>query len=110
MIKYGSIDCWNGIDNIEAKCKEKILQYYLKESQGQEISEIWYYRTLVKLMELLNRTKNKNLVKNALIILLYFFKNIPIDNFSTQGVGLKSLSNKEKNALISILKKELKAN
>ncbi len=110
MIKYGSMDSWNDLDYIEAKCKERILQYCLKECQEQVASEIWYYRTLVKMMELLDRTKNKNLVKNALIVLLYFFKNIPIDKFSTQGVDIERLSNKEKSAFISIMKNEFKVN
>ncbi|MFX1257599.1 MAG: hypothetical protein ACFFAN_07065 [Promethearchaeota archaeon] len=91
---------------METKCYEKILEYFVNKSNKEGISEIWKYQSLIKLMKLSTLIKNKSLIKNAIINLMFYFDNIPPDQYNSHGVNINKLSRKNKENCISILKKE----
>ena len=75
----------------------KIINQFLEEVGKNSIAmEIWKDKMIIELMNLLKKTKEKDMVKNALIVLLSLFEGKPLDILSNTGDNIKTLSNKEK--------------
>ena len=82
-------------------------------------TEIWKNKSLIKLMELLeqsknvealDRTKNRRVVSNSLILIISLFEDLPPDMFDNQGQDTSELSLEDRDILMSQLKDEYLAN
>ncbi|MFX0176692.1 MAG: hypothetical protein ACFE85_10725 [Candidatus Hodarchaeota archaeon] len=60
---------------------------------------------LIRLMNLLEATKNKALIKDALIIVLNLMKDIPLDYYEINRKNLKSLTYSSRADAKCLLKK-----
>ncbi len=67
----------------------------------------WLCKTLKKLMILLEITKDVDLVKNSLVIVLNLIDDVPLDNFERVGKDIKNLPLYEREKIKRILKKTL---
>ncbi len=96
---------------------DKELDYYLKiiekcknKRGSREAVEIWKSKEMITLMKCLNRTKNKNLITNALILLTTLFEDIPPDLYNNAGVNINLIEGKDRDVLVSILSQEFLSN
>ncbi|MFW9867641.1 MAG: FaeA/PapI family transcriptional regulator [Candidatus Thorarchaeota archaeon] len=87
-----------------------ILDYFQKEKDNREKIEIWKCHSLIRLMKLLNQTKNKTFVANAIVVILSLFEDIPPDTFNNRGVNLNRISVKDRKSLNANLKEEFITN
>ena len=97
-------------EDYELDCYLKIINYFQKEKINREEAEIWKNKSIIELMNLLDRTRNRTLVTNALILLLSLFENKPPDIFNNRGVNINRISHKDKRSLIEHLKNEFLPN
>ena len=88
----------------------KILDYFQDERISQEKKEIWKNRSIIELMNFLERTQNRTFVTNALILILSLFEDIPPDTYNNRGVSIARISEKDKRFLIKELKEEFLPN
>jgi hypothetical protein len=95
-------------EDYELDCYYKILDYFQKEKGNREQIEIWKYRSFIELMKLLDRTKNRTFVTNAIILILSLFEDIPPDTYNNRGVNINRI--KDRTSLISVLKEEFLPN
>ncbi|TFG21566.1 MAG: hypothetical protein EU533_05300 [Promethearchaeota archaeon] len=93
-------------DDFEMEFYSKILEVYQNKQLDKDSIEIWKNKSYIDLMQVLKRTKNKNLVKNAIILILSLFEDFPIDEYDTYGIHTKDLKNSEKKAYLSEMKME----
>ena len=101
-----------GIKNLirpeDVACYDKILDCYLKHKRNPIKKEMCKNRSIYWLMEKLRKRNDREVVQNALLIVLSLFDDTPPDLYSNIGKEIKSLSdNGEKDKVISELKKEL---
>lgn len=59
----------------ESDCIVKIYDYYQREVLNHQNQVVQISRLMIKLMEILEKTKNKLLITKALIIVIQFFFN-----------------------------------
>ncbi len=97
-------------DDLEIECYSKIIDFFQKEKINQEETEIWKSQSIIELMNYLERTHNRTLVTNALILLLSLFEDIPPDTYNNRGVNINRLSEREKRSLMEDLKEEFLPN
>ncbi|MFX1418243.1 MAG: hypothetical protein ACFE9N_04900 [Promethearchaeota archaeon] len=97
-------------EDLELDCYLKIINYFQKEKSNREEAEIWKNKSIIELMNLLERTRNRTLVTNALILLLSLFENIPPDTFNNRGININRISKNDKKPLIENLKNEFLPN
>ena len=90
----------------ESDCIVKIFDYYQDEILDQQNQEIPISLLMIKLMEILEKTKNKSLITKALIIVIQFFDRIPADLYDNQGIEIDLLPLKYKKKAQSQLKQE----
>ncbi|MFX1301958.1 MAG: hypothetical protein ACFE9X_01240 [Promethearchaeota archaeon] len=88
----------------------KILNYFQDNKISREKKEIWKNRSIIELMNLLERTQNRTFVTNALILILSLFEDIPPDTYNNRGVNIARISEKDKKFLIKELKEEFLPN
>lgn len=96
----------NELDIDELEFYTKILNTYQKEDMSRQEKEMWKNKTYVKLMKILERTNNINVVRNSLILILTLFENIPPDLFNNRGINIELLSEGDKDKLFEQLKEE----
>lgn len=84
----------------------KIVEFFQSNNLDRSTIEIWKSKSLIELMKILKRTKNKEFVKNALIFMLSLFEHIPPDLYNNSGISTEILNNKDKESYLSILKTE----
>jgi len=101
---------FNNSDEFELGYYMKIIDFLNNKKINRENREIWKSHSLIELMNLLKRTKNRNLVTNAIILILTLFEDIATDNCSNRGLHIDKLSKKEKDILIAELKDEFLPN
>ena len=99
----------NGID-FEFDYYMKIIDYFKKEKPNRKNLEVWKDKSLIELMELLERTQNRTLVKNAIILLISLFGNIPPDIYNNRGHDIREISKKDKKILMDELRDEFLLN
>jgi len=97
-------------EDFELDCYLKIINYFQNEKTNREEVEIWKNKSIIELMNLLDRTRNRTLVTNALILLLSLFENIPPDTFNNRGVNINRFSENDKKSIIEDLKDEFLPN
>ena len=93
-------------DESEMELYSKILEVYQHRQFDKDSIEIWKDKSYIDLMHVLKLTNNKNLVKNAIILILSLFEDIPIDLYDTHGVNVKELKYEKKREYLSELKME----
>lgn len=79
----------------------KIIDYFQCKKINSEKKDIWKSQSLIKLMNILDRTKNKDLVTNAIILLLSLFEEIPPDTYNNHGVDINCIPVKNRKSLIN---------
>ena len=75
----------------ESECILQIWDYYHKEIVDHENEEIPISLLLIKLMEFLKRTNNKELITKALLITISFFQHVPLDLYDNRGIDIDLL-------------------
>ena len=92
----------------DAVCYDKILDCYIKHRRNPVKKQMCKNRSIYWLMERLRKRNDRQIVQNALLIVLSLFEDIPPDLYSNIGKDIGSLSNeRDKDDVISELKKEL---
>jgi hypothetical protein len=99
----------NGID-FEFDYYMKIIDYFKKQKPNRKDLEIWKDKSLMELMELLEHTQNRTLVKNAIILLISLFENMPPDTYNNRGHDIREISKKDKKILMEELREEFLPN
>ncbi|MFW9936803.1 MAG: hypothetical protein ACFFD5_04095 [Candidatus Thorarchaeota archaeon] len=84
----------------------KIVEFFQSNNVDQDAIEIWKNESFIELMKVLKRTKNKEFVKNALILIISLFGHVPPDLFNNRGISTNILNEKDKASYLSILKTE----
>ncbi|MBY8985770.1 MAG: hypothetical protein KGD65_11915 [Candidatus Lokiarchaeota archaeon] len=97
-------------DDFELDCYLQILDYFQKDKANKEITEIWKNQSFIELMRLLEQKTNKDLVKNAIILILILFEDIPPDIYNNRGVDINRISIEERKSLIAGLEEEFLPN
>ncbi len=97
-------------EDLELDLYLKIINCFQNESVSREKKEIWKNQSIIKLMNLLERTQNRPLVTNALILLLSLFENIPPDIYNNRGINSSHIPEIHKKLLIKELKDEFLPN
>ncbi|MFX1344560.1 MAG: hypothetical protein ACFFBC_01430 [Promethearchaeota archaeon] len=100
----------NNTEDFELDCYLKILEYFQTEKVNREQTEIWKDHSLIELMKLLDKKKNRVLVTNALILMLSLFEDIPPDIYNNRGVDINLISRRDRESLIADLKEEFLPN
>jgi len=93
-------------NNYEEWWYNKIFREFSKP-QTKTQKMFWLCKTLKKLMILLEITKDVDLVKNSLVIVLNLIDDVPLDNFERVGKDIKNLPLYEREKIKRILKKTL---
>ncbi len=92
----------------DVACYDKILDCYVKHKRNPIKKQLCKNRSIYWLMEKLRQRNDRQLVQNALLIVLSLFEDNPPDLYSNRGKEVGNISNeKDKAAVISELKKEL---
>ncbi len=95
--------------NEEISCYAKIIDCFTESKNDFIKKENCKNKSLIKMMEILKKRNDKQLVRNALIIILSLFEgdDQPADFFSKRGKELHALNDQaEKEKIILELKKE----
>ncbi len=84
----------------------KIIDNFKNTKINQETREIGKNRSLIELMKLLDRTKNIDMISNAIIIILSLFEEMPPDGYNNRGISIHQIPHKDKRYLKEQLKEE----
>ena len=93
-------------NDIEPDYYQNIIDYFENKQIDRVSTEIWKSKTYIKLMKVLERTKNKEYVRNAILMILSLFEEKPPDFYNNQGSDSNSLNPEEKKSFKTILKSE----
>ena len=93
-------------DDLEMEYYTKIIDFYQNQNFDKETVEIWKSKSYIELMQVLKRTNNKNLVKNAIILILSLFEELPLDIYDSSGQSVRELKQEDKKSYISHLRSE----
>lgn len=96
----------NTNNDLEIECYTKIIDFFKSQPSNKEAIEIWKNKSLIELMKVLERTKNKELVQNAIIMLISLFEQLPPDLYNNRGINTNSINEKQKKAYLELLKSE----
>ena len=88
----------------ESELFSKIINTFLEEGDKPNIKEIGKHKSIIELMDGLKSSHNKELAKNALILLLNLYDDYPPDLFSTLGSDIETLSDNERDEAMHKLK------
>ena len=90
-------------EDLELDLYLKIINCFQNESVSRKNKEIWKNQSIIKLMNLLERTQNRPLVTNALILLLSLFENVPPDIYNNRGINSSHIPESDKKLLMKEL-------
>ena len=93
-------------EDFELDYYQNILDYFQNRRIDKKSTEIWKSKTYIKLMKILERTKNKEYVKNAILVILSLFEDNPPDIYNNQGINSNNISPQDRESFKSILKSE----
>ena len=96
----------NNNDTYELDYYLSIIHFFQNKNTDRETTEIWKNKSLIELMKVLKRTRKTEFVKNAIILLLSLFDQMPPDNYNNRGVKVNSLTSGEKLSYVNLLKSE----
>jgi hypothetical protein len=83
-----------------------IIDYFQNHDTHGETTELWRNKSFIQLMKVLKRTRRKEFVKNAIILILSLFDELPPDTYNNRGIKPTSLSNSDRASYVNILKSE----
>ncbi len=96
----------NDSENYELDYYLSIIDFFQNQNTNRETTEIWKNKSFIELMKVLKRTRKKEFVKNAIILILSLFDEMPPDAYNNRGIKVNSLSNGDKLSYVNILKSE----
>jgi len=96
----------NNNDNNELDYYLSIIDFFQNQDSNRETTEIWRNKSFIQLMKVLKRTRNKEFVKNAIILILSLFDELPPDMYNSRGIKVNSLTNSDKLSYVNLLKSE----
>ena len=94
-------------ENYELDYYLSIIEYFQNQDTNRDTAEIWKNKSFIRLMKVLKRTRNKEFVKNSIILILSLFDKMPPDFYSSRGIQVNSLTNSEKLTYVNLLKSEI---
>ena len=97
----------NNSDNYEFDYYLRIIDFFQNQKNIKETTEIWKNKSFIELMKVLKRTNKKEFVKNAIILILSLFDEMPPDSYNNKGITVNSLPTTDKLSYVNILKSEL---
>lgn len=96
----------NNCDTSEYDYYSKIIEFSQNQNVNKETVELWKNKSFIELMKVLERSCQKEFVKNAILIILSLFEEHPPDIYSSLGKNVDSLNNGDKMSYITLLKTE----
>jgi hypothetical protein len=90
----------------EVEFYSNIMEQALAVLDKDDKKFIWKCRKIIELMDILNESYDKKIIRNMLIFILSLIDNYKTDFLSSRGVELKRLSETERKILITTLKEE----
>jgi len=96
----------NNNDTYEHDYYLSIIDFFQNQNTDRETTEIWKNKSLIELMRVLKRTRKTEFVKNAIILILSLFDQMPPDSYSNRGIKVTSLTNGDKLYYVNLLKSE----
>ncbi|MFW9946659.1 MAG: hypothetical protein ACFFDX_07500 [Candidatus Odinarchaeota archaeon] len=93
-------------DELELEYYTKIINFFKSQPSNKDSIEIWKNKSFIELMKVLERTKNKKLVQNAIILIISLFEQLPPDLYNNRGINANFISKKDKKSYLSVLKSE----
>jgi len=100
----------NNNEDFELNCYLKIIENFQDHRTNRETRVIFMNHSLIELMKIFKRTKNREMVANAIILILSLFEEMPPDNYNNLGVNIDEIPYKDKHNLIEHLKEEFLPN
>lgn len=97
-------------DDLELNCYLEIIEYFKDNQINQDEKEIWKNHSFIELMKFLDRTSNRELVSNAIILILSLCEDKPLDIYSERGMDIDQIADSDKILLIEKLKNEFLPN
>jgi len=97
-------------DDFEINCYLEIVEYLKNNQINNNEREIWMNHSLIELMRFLDRTRNRELVSNAIILLLSLCEDKSLDIYSDHGVIVDQITDNDKTLLIEKLMDEFLPN
>ncbi len=94
----------NNSDNHELDYYQSIIDFF--QNTNREEAEIWRDKSFIELMKILKRTRKKEFVKNALILIISLIDEMPPDTYNNSGIKANSLTTEDKISYNNILKSE----
>ena len=96
----------NNDDNSELDYYLSIIDFFQNQNTNRETAEIWKDKSFIELMKVLKRTRKKEFVKNAIILIISLIDQLPPDTYNNSGIKVSSLENGDKLFYVNILKSE----
>lgn len=96
----------NSSDNSELEYYISIIDFFQNQNTNRQTAELWKNKSFIELMKVLKRTRKKEFVKNAIILILSLIDQMPPDTYNKGGIKVNSLINEDKLSYIDILKSE----
>lgn len=96
----------NSNEDYELDYYLSIIDFFQNKSTNPKATELWRNKSFIQLMKVLKRSRRKDFVKNAIILILSLFDELPPDSFSNRGTKPSLLTNSEKLSYVNILKSE----
>jgi len=96
----------NNNDNHELDYYLSIIDFFQNQDTNRETTEIWKNKSFIQLMKVLKRTRRKEFVKNAIILILSLFDELPPDSYNDKGIKVSSLESEDKLSYVNLLKSE----
>jgi len=93
-------------DEFELEYYTKIINFFKNQPSNKESVEIWKTKSFIELMKVLERTQNKELVQNAIILIISLFEQLPPDLYNNRGKNVNFINKKDKKSYLSVLKAE----
>lgn len=90
----------------ESECYNRIIKFFQSDIEDKEKIELWKNKSYIKLMKNLNEKRKDDTVKNAIIMILSLFENLPPDIYNNRGYKLENLNSDEREKIIAKLKQE----
>ncbi len=101
----------NQVNELEIKCISRVWDYYYKKISGHESQDIPISLLIIKLMSVLKKSKNKDLIAKALLLAISFFHHIlPGDIYDHRGIDIEILPREPKKKVIELLRQEFLLN
>jgi len=83
-----------------------IIDFFQNQDKNRETTEIWKNKSFIQLKKVLKRTRRKEFVKNAIILILSLFDELPPDSYNNKGIKVNSLESEDKISYVNLLKSE----